>query len=254
MLIDKLNKKLVLLLIILFLVLISIGVVLFCCPEKESISSFKNEETNKYVKKPIDTSDWNEYVNNQLGFSIKIPSSVFAIGCEKDRMEPLRIVQDNNAIYVLEDYYKYDNQGNCVKSSYSLEKIRKEFNEYSGEAYYSPYLGWRILINNIEDEDDILKYVKESFGSGCSIENKKLQDDGNYKIYLKGERNSDSDPWWGNCLLNFSHRIIYSPQKHKLMSVVLGQECKFQSTNPELLDQSYECYDEEMINTFKFKI
>ena len=248
------EKKKIILLIGLFLILLFVGFILFKPSTKETVPA-NNNQNKINIKKKIDTSTWNEYINNQLGFSIKIPSEVFMSGsCEGDKYDSLKILQDNenNSVYILTNHYTIDN-GKCLKVSYSLDDIRKQKQDMAGEIYFSPYLGWNIMVNNIANKEDILKYLKSSFGSGCFIDNEYLREDGSYRIYLKGTRNSESDPWWGTCPLNFSYRIIYSPEKHKLMSVVLGQECKFQSIDPELSDQSYQCYDEEMIKTFKFE-
>jgi hypothetical protein len=249
------NKKHILLLFILLLIIV---VLVFSCGYKKELVSDSNNEEKIIPKKLIDTSNWNEYINNQLGFSIKIPQKVFTIGhCQKDQnFATLKILDDssNKTVYILEDYYKTNDNGECIKVDNSLESVQKQIKELKEQGYYpSPYLGWSIIVNDINSEEDILKYLKNSFGSGCYIENKSLQGDGNYDIRLKGERNNEEDPWWGNCPLNFAYKIIFSKEKNKLMSVVLGQECKFQSINPELSDPSYECYDEEMIKTFKFQ-
>lgn len=238
-------------------VIVFVAVFLLCRNIKEATP--ENKPANEGVvanislaPKPADTSDWTDYTNERLGFSIKIPPKVFMIGCRKEdpTFSSPRILEDGNSVYVLEDYYRVDSEGQCVKISYSLDDIKEQIKESS--VYPSPHLGWNIIINDVDNDQDILSMLRQSFGSGCLIDSRFLQDDGNYRIFLKGERNSETDPWWGSCPLNFSYRVIYSPEKKKMMSVTLGQECKFQSTNPELSDQSYRCYDEEMAKSFKF--
>jgi len=242
--------------ILIAIICISAGVFLFLFNKKEPAPKSNYSGVVANIKKPIDTSDWTDYINGQLGFSIKIPQEVFMLGCrgEEPTYGPMRVFEDsaNGRMYIVEDYY--DNRNNCVKVVQTLDEIAKYMNELAKQDYFpSPYLGWSIIINNIGEEQDILKYAKENFGSGCSIDNKDLEKDGNYRIYLKGERNNENDPWWGSCPINFSYRIIYSPEKQKMMSVALGQECKFHSTDPELRSPSYQCYDEEMVKTFKFE-
>lgn len=230
---------------------IAIGISFFLFNKKEIEPTIKYTGTIANIKKPVDISDWNEYINSRLGFSIKIPPQVFMLGCrEKTEYGQIRTIENNEkgTVYLVEDYYD-----NCVKTVQSLESISAHQKELSENGYFpSPYLGWSIIINDIEKDEDILKYAKDNFGSGCYIDNKDLEKDGNYRIYLKGEKNDENDPWWGSCPINFSYRIIYSPEKHKMMSVALGQECKFHNMNPETASPSYQCYDEEMIKTFKF--
>jgi hypothetical protein len=249
----KINLKYLSIILLLILTIL----ILFLFNKKEPESKSVNQEKVSNIKKPIDTSNWTDYTNKQLGFSIKIPPKVFMIGCRQKEptYTPIRILEDNTMerVYIFEDYYN-DNSGQCVKIINSLEDIRQQTREAIEKNYYpSPHLGWSIIINDIENEQDILKHIKTNFGSECIINTKDLQEDGNYKIYIKGNQKEENDPWWGNCYLNFAHKIIYSPEKHKLMSVVLGQECKFNSTNPELLDSSYQCFDDEIIKSFKFE-
>lgn len=248
--------------LIIALVVFSILIAVFCLfYKKKSVHIPIDNGIVAPVKKSIDTSNWNEYYNSQLGFSIKIPQEVFEItSCRQEKgLTPIRVLQDNERgiVYIFEDYYKNDKNGQCVKIIRSLDDLRTE-TENMGEDIIGervlpmPYFGWEIIINKIENNEDILRYIKHNFGSGCIVTYKRLQEDGNYDIKLEGDQKEEDGPWWGNCYLNFAYKIIYSPERNKLMSMGLGQECKFYSSDP-VTSSSYQCYDEAMIQSFKFE-
>lgn len=252
------DKRIKILIAILFVV--SILLFLYLFNKKETAFVPVDKGVVAPIIRPVDTSSWNKYYNSQFGFSIKIPEEVFEIvSCRQEKgLTPIRVLQDNNRriVYILEDYYKNNQSGQCVKVSRSLEDLRAEA-ENTGKDIVGGlpmlYFGWEIIINEAKNDEDILKHVKDNFGSGCIVTYKRLQEDGNYDIKLSGSQKvEEGDPWWGNCYLNFAYKIIYSPEKNKLMSMGLGQECKFYSSDP-VTSSSYQCYDEAMIQSFKFE-
>lgn len=252
--------------------LISIVIIITCFvvreflyKKEEKISTPDNEEIIINTKKPVDTSSWTSYTNSQLGFSVKIPLEVDSIyRCPDSRQAgntPLVVFEDNEngSVYISQEYYydanwsqsKQDFTGECNKISYSLEILKQEEKRQDLLGLSShPFLGWKIIINNPKDDSDIADFIKQNFGSTCVISSKTLAGDGIYNIKMKGE-DWNTVNGFGNCPINFSYRVIYSPEKHKLMSVILGQECTF-GTDPLILS-SYQCYDEEMIKSFKFE-
>lgn len=261
------SKNLSLILIILLLIVFIIGFFWFRrLPKTTPLSDNDNKTKINTKKPPVDTSNWIDYSNNQLGFSIKIPlevSSVYRCPEKQEGSTPLRVFEDNQngAVYISQEYY-YDANwsqpeqkyiGECSKITYSLESLKKEEKDKDLAGFSShPFLGWKIIINNPENESEVADFVKENFGQGCIINSKDLQENGSYEIGLMGsEKGGKDDPWWENCFLNFSYKIVYSPEKHKLMSVILGQECTF-GTDP-MISSSYQCYDETMIKSFKFQ-
>jgi hypothetical protein len=111
-----------------------------------------------------------------------------------------------------------------------------------------PFLGWKIIIDNPKDDNELASLIKQNFGSSCIINNMNLQKSGIKELTIKGSDWKDSGDY-GNCYLDFAYKILYSPEKHKLMSVILGQECTF-GTDPS--SPSYKCYDNEIIKSFQF--
>lgn len=238
---------------------------IFVIPSILSLLIKENQESepvkeNKvvYTKNPVNTSNWINYSNDELGFSIKIPPESYGMyrcSPRKAISVPVRIYEDiaNNTVYIAEEYYYDAREGDCEKTMQSVESFRKAEEESKTNGYFNPKprLGWKIVVNNISNESDLLSYVKDNFGIDCIIENKTLKENGNYEISLTGSgEREEGDPWWGSCYLNFAYKIIYSPEKQKVMSVVLGQEGTFQS-NPED-PATYQYYEDEMLKSFKF--
>lgn len=220
------------------------------------------------IKKPIDTSTWTNYINTQLGFSMKIPLEVPTLHkCSSDGQTentPLKVYEDNRngTVYISQEYYygvkwsqaeqKY--VGECNKITYSLESLKKEEEAtYSSGLSSHPFLGWKIIINNPKNNDELINFVKQNFGSTCSVTINDLQKDGNYQINISGRNLTENGEkiMDENCYTNFAYKILYSPEKQRMMSLILGQECTF-GTDP-LISSSYQCYDEEMIKNFKFE-
>lgn len=252
-------KKWIKVLIIVACVIVGLFV-FFLLTKKEPEFKSINQGVIANIKKLVDTSNWIEYSNSQLGFSIKIPPESYGMyGClpRKTISVPVKIYEDinNNAVYIAEEYYYDTNkEGKCEKIMQSIELFKKAEKE-ANVIYFSnskPFLGWKIVIGNVKDREDILKYIKENFGSECVIQNEFLKENGNHEFYLMGEgKKEEGDPWYGGCSLGFAYKIIYSPNKNKIMSVSLGQEGTFQ-TNPEE-PSTYQFYEEEMLKSFKFE-
>jgi hypothetical protein len=240
----KKNKNI---LIVLFFILLLIVSVFFY--NKVQNKNLNLEESNENI-------EWNLYHNNDLGFSIKLPSEVATpCRCPDNRMvnAPVKVFEDNEngAGYISPEYY-YDARWSseeqkfteeCTKIIYSLDMLEVEKDQ-------KPFLGWRININNIENKEDILEVIKGNFGLTCEIKDEVKDEQGNYEISLYGSDWDSNNGLESSCMINYSYKIIYCPDKGKMMSVILGQECTF-GTDPST--KPYYCYDEGMINSFKFQ-
>lgn len=205
---------------------------------------------------------WETYTNSELGFLIKYPQMVYGVyRCEpyKPFYVPLKVFEDNKngIVYITEEYYydNWDNEtqsntGHCKKITYSLDSLTK-----AREVYGNPFLSRVFVVKNIENDAELNKYIKTVYGSGCFIENKSPWEPqkGVYEISIKGEDwNKITDPENTTCRLPMSLLVLlYEPTKGKFMSVNMGQECGF--TTDYSNSEFYKCYDEEMINSFRFK-
>lgn len=240
----KNNKNIIL--IFFCVLLLAISVVFF--NKKIQNKNFNPEESNKNIELIL-------YHNSNLGFSIKIPFKIATVRrCPEGVMEsaPVKVFENNEdgIVYIVPEYYydaNWDSKmhkftRSCIRMVYSLDMLE--------DQNVKPFLGWKIVINNLKDEDDFKNFIKKNFGSGCVIKDMVRGKNENYNITLKG-KDWDKESGLGgtDCLINYSYRIIYSKDKNKMMSVVLGQECTF-GTDPAT--KPYYCYDYDMINSFEF--
>jgi len=265
---TKFKKILIILTILLFLFVITFFWINNIKKEIKPLP-LNNNPIITEPKKSIDTSSWKNYTNNQLGFSIKIPLEVPTLyRCPSNNQNghtPLETYEDNqNGIVYISAQYYYDAKwsqaeqeyiGGCDKITYTLKSLenRENDNGLYIASDQKPFLGWKIIISNIDNDDGISKYIKDNFGSGCLLSEKILENNGIYDIKIKGEDWDKKTTDLGNttCSWGSLYKILYSPEKHKLMSVILGQECTF-GTDPSI-PPSYQCYDEEMIKSFEFE-
>ena len=203
---------------------------------------------------------WNYYGNPQLGFSIQIPKEVnglYKCPSKETIQVPVKVFEDNKngVVYISQEYYykaEWDSElrefiGPCEKITYSLELLRNETEESYANMFF---LGWAVLIKSVKDENELDEFIKQNYGSGCFAGDKKSwEQDGVYEITIGGW-----DEWEDlgttDCPVNYIYKVLYAPEKNKVMLVKLGQECTFR-TNSYLV--SYNCYDQEMINSFKFE-
>jgi len=219
------NIKIKPILIIVILVLISILIFIFTNKE--------DSQEGQVI--------WNQYNNKELGFSISLPREVATIyRCsnikEKENV-PIKVFNGDGLAYLALEYYYNEDCEKEIVSEELLEELPKSF------------FGWKLNMNDVNSEDDILDILKNDFGSSCIINTMEENKSGDYKITLKGSDWSIEDGW-GNCLINYTYSILYSKEKNKLMSVVLGQECTF-GTYPD--SNPYYCYDNDMIKSFDFE-
>ena len=232
----------------------------------------ENENQNQNEKNSASTFPkeiWQEYTNHQLGFSIKFPQIVYGINRCSDEIiwVPVKIFEDNEngIVFITEEYY-YDNwdresqtnTGPCKKITYSLESLRENMTPiFEFKAMPKPWLGLAIMIKNINNDIELNKFIKNTYGPGCFAGEKELwKQEGIYEIRIEGEDwewepGTDLiDLGTTTCPWNYVYKILYAPEKNKVMSVNLGQECTF-GTDPS--SESFKCYNDEMIDSFKFE-
>jgi|WetSurMetagenome_2_1015567.scaffolds.fasta_scaffold56142_2 hypothetical protein len=194
--------------------------------EAEKIDDNKIDQTINRVKKEVDQSDWKEYVNDDFGFSIKIPQEISLVNrCSSDKGDfvGVKVFEDkeNNSTYIIPEYY-YDRKEDlqkCEKIEYSLASIKKE-------GGWKPFLGWKIDVAEINNSEEIVKFIKNNFGEACTIGGQKEEGDGIYNIEITGEDWS-SQMTNSTCPWEMHYKIIYLPEKHKLLSIKLGIDYDF---------------------------
>lgn len=242
--------------------------------EKETGIEIKKEELQESV---LPEAIWSKYVNDKLGFSIDIPDKVYGLySCDPQKViqVPVKVFEDNEngVVYISQEYYynsKYDSEldrhvGECKKIIYSLELFRNEYKEWRDSSLewprgLKPRLGWAIVIETVKNEDELDKFIKENYGSGCGAKDKKFwrtddKQSGVYNISIGGKSDDDivTTLETTSCVAAWIERyeVLYFPEENKVMSVILGQEPTFWN-NPHT--PPYQAYDPKMIDSFRFE-
>lgn len=264
-------------LIIIVLLLAISGIVLCYFQGKKETSpapSISKEENKKEVPNENETpippeEKWLTYTNDELGFSIKYPEMVYGVSrCESKKQfyVPLKVFEDkeNGIVYITEEYYydaPYDGElnkftGPCEKIINSMESLNEQMTiDDKIDFTKNPFLTKVFVIKNIENDTEINKFIKDNYGSECIAESRNFwkQQTGVYEIKLnefKDANGNDTDLGNAICPVNYVYKILYAPEKNKIMSIKLGQECSFTT---DYNAENYKCYDEEMIDSFEFK-
>jgi len=230
----------------------------FSSPQTVLIEDNKKDEIKTEPQKSsiVDLdATWKQYTNPTLGFSINFPavSSYYAGSCEwseKNGDHSYRyvssnvnnaIVEDSNAIYITaealyvlggettENYKTY--YSSCQKELLTLPTLQKERRT------------WNILVRKAENDQDVENFVKDRFGSGCSLgEKKETTQTGVFEVFVKGDGKDLSET---ACPINYAFEIRYAPEKKKLYSWDLGQEVGFWN------EKTQKYYNTEMVESFK---
>jgi len=269
-------------LIVVVLIFIASGIILSCSLnkkepviifQKESVE-IKKEETQKEKIAPIILTPpeevWKTYTSSELGFSIKYPEMVYGVyrcSPQKPFYVPLRVFEDeeNGIVYITEEYYYDDwdselqnNTGSCKKIINSLEYLKSQREiiiDINGKASLNsnPFLTKVFIIKDIKNDVELDKFIKDNYGSGCFADSRKLlRENGVYEIEIESEdRDKETDLGTTTCPINYVYRVLYAPEKNKVMSVNLGQDCGFGTDYNS--EESYRCYDDEMTDSFRFK-
>ncbi|MFZ3057918.1 MAG: hypothetical protein WA092_02625 [Minisyncoccales bacterium] len=208
-----------------------------------------NEGVVAKVKRVVDTSNWNEYINTQLGFSIKIPPETQGLdrcGGSKESLVPVKIFQDNsnNAVYITPEYYHDYRNEKCEKIEASLASLQAQGN------INKPFTAWKIDVVKINNLDDIKKFIDDYYHNGCIYGSQQLNKDGLYDIYVTDDGKTTDENGLG-CPGEMHYKILYSPERQKMISVKLSIDYDFFLY--EGPSGGFENFDQEMVKSLKFE-
>lgn len=216
------------------------------CPEKNA-TKLDSEITS------ID-GKWNLYMNNKLGFSMKIPKKVSTKNyrfdvCVKGDEDSVSVLDDNNgnAVFVGINH-AYDNKlKKCLE--YNLNVAKNDNNEVEKSQ-------WEIdVINNVNNEQELGAFVKGKWGKLCGISMQDIFDQkGAYDVTVTNIDNSamiGNQPKGGYCIVTGPYVLKYLPEKKKLVYWEPGQDIKFSFASDNGPEQTNKT-QEEIIKSFKF--
>ena len=227
-----------------------IGPTLFSLLIKEEPKPILNNEgAVSKVKRVVDTSDWNEYINTQLGFSIKIPPQTQGLdrcGGSKEALVAVKIFQDNsnNAVYITPEYYHDTRNEKCEKIEASLASLQAQGN------IDKTFAAWKIDVIKISNLDDIKEFIDNYYPEGCIYSGQQLNNDNLYDIYIAGDGQTDQNLGFG-CPREMHYKVLYSPEREKLISIKLSIDYDFFLYDGP--SGGFENFDQEMIKSLKFE-
>lgn len=186
--------------------------------------------TLKFANPSRDTSGWRTYHNEKLSFEMKVPVNVDG--------GPIKIVESGNIVWITAiNGYDY--------SEDNVDKIWGSTNEFKKVAG----IPWAILVKNVNNDQELDKFIKDRYGKECNLgEKKPANQAGVFDVEVDGE---NAEPGVG-CFLNWILKIKYSPEKHLVAAWDIGQDIRFVSPDKVNADGISESYDDEMVNSFKF--
>jgi len=155
---------------------------------------------------------WNEYKNPALSFSIKIPKKVIT---SQDETQSVEILESGNAVFITYkgNYYYTNALKRISESTTDLQKV-------------TGGMPWAILIKEVANDNELDSFIKERYGSGCSLDKKKESAmAGTFDVTVKGD---GKDLGETKCPLNYIVKIKYSPTLKKAATWDLGQSYNFE--------------------------
>lgn len=209
---------------------------------------------------PIDDV-WNKYINPGLGFSLKVLKKMLEPYGEcyyntangdksyrpKEAIVPVKIFEEGTNVYIAAEYL-YRLNGETKENSKTLysgcdKTVNTPLIIKDREKYYSP--NWNIRINTVANDAELDKFLKERYGIGCSLgEKKETKQTGVYDIEINGDGKDLSET---ACPLNYMTVVKYYPAKQKVASWDIGQACNFSYPTYDT------CRDTEMTDSFTFE-
>lgn len=204
---------------------------------------------------------WNKYTNPALSFSLKVlKNMVEPYGqCNysnqngdhsyrpKEASVPVKIFEEENNVYLAAEYF-YKLTGETKENNRSYfsgcdKVINSAATVKDMKTYFSP--SWRIVIKPIANDSELDKFLKDRYGQGCSLGEKKAAgQNGVFDIKIKGD---GKEPPESKCFINYMTVVKYYPAKRKVAAWDIGQACSFYYPTIET------CHDTEMTDSFTFE-
>lgn len=226
----------------------------------EYIPGYLSELCSELTEKPADrTSDWSwEYESKRHGFSIEsLPVKVPMHKCNFDESVKLykptggevdyieiKALEWEKGVYFYYDYkYKLERIRTIRDISPSLyEKCYKEYTidgllDKSSENHVSKKVVWNIIVKDINNEKELLDFIKERYSDNCVIGEKISNQNNIYDVSIDCQTPSTS------------YIVKYSPQNKKAATWMLGSDNKFFTIKNGQFD---EYLDRKIEDSFKF--
>lgn len=225
---------------------------------------------------------WAVYTSPQ-GVSFRYPKQIGVIDRCGDQKEQnpyvsTKIIEDSKhgIVYVAPEYYfdypatadgSQDTTKPCQKIYYSLDQIDGE--DLAQTEYFSSgniLGGLNINIRAVKDQNELDKFIKDIYGSGCKIKAQEVYQDaegnvtsldemgGNNEIELNaGEDAEGNVTSLGEtvCPVNYGYKILHGTATNKSVAMSLGQDCTIDNGASPENPTGYECYITEIADSVR---
>jgi hypothetical protein len=210
---------------------------------------------------------WSEYMNERLGFAIRVPRAAFWYGgdCVWSEADgdhsyrpmwgevPVAVFEDVDRVYItaathIEFTQRTDEAweawgGNtraffagCERISSTLEWVRDR--EITSGT-------WEIVAREVEDEADLEALIDDVYGAACQLgEVIETDTPGIFRVRVLGDGPPPPPP---NCWVNYMYFFRYSPESGRAITWITGQSTYFVAD-----PATAEGYDQAMVESFRF--
>ena len=224
--------------------------------EEQTQQNNGRTNTNRKTYETISMNEtWNLYLNEVQGFAIKFPKTAYYSfgGCEFKEDEnsyrpvpgtlPVTAITDGNTIYIGNETY-YDLTGETRRDNRSFYSGCEEKTSTLANMDNFNQSFWEIKVTEITNDAELLEYIRENYGEGCSIGEKSATTNPSvFDVAIKGDGLGLAET---KCPINFAYEMKYNTELNKLANWNRGQACYFYKEGYS------ECYDQEMTDSFEF--
>jgi len=206
---------------------------------------------------PDDPNDpFTTYTNNKLGFSIKVPKAAANLygNCTwvddgskssfrpKAELTPVKVFENGDSTYIAFDYaYQLTDKTNIDGQSYfkDCKKVDTTIAQLDQERRT-----WNIISKQVNNDTELDAFIKQRFGSGCSLGEKVASNQPN--VFTIKVLDDGKDMEFSQCVLNFMFVVKYAPTLNRVFTYDRGQSFTFAKT----LDYGV-VYDDDMDKSFR---
>jgi len=212
---------------------------------------------------PIDAT-WSEYINERLGFAIRVPNTIFQYGgdCVWSEADgdhsyrpvwaelPVAIFEDVDRVYITAASYVEFTQptpeappgyrpffAGCEHITSTLDTMRNRERGHSGT--------WEIVVRDIASDADLEALIDDVYGEACWLgEVVETGTPGIFRVHVQGDGPPPPQP---TCWVNYMYVFRYSPELGRAITWITGQSTYFVA-DPD----THEGYDYTMVESFRF--
>lgn len=220
----------------------------------ETVPESESSQTSPISNDPNDP--FTTYTNNKLGFSIEVPKMAANLygNCTwvdagnkssfrpKTEITPVKVFENGDSTYIAFEYaYQLTDQTTIDGQSYfkGCKKVDTTIAQLDQERRT-----WNIISKQVNNDAELDAFIKQRFGSGCSLGEKVASNQPN--VFSIKVLDDGKDMEFSKCVLNFMFVIKYAPSLNRVFTYDRGQSFTFAKT----LDYSV-VYDDDMDKSFR---